>query len=119
MRYFDRLIHSLFRFSSPQTVSLEEGREARLKVVRLQGSFRKVRVFWNVSSGAFPDIYPANGTLAFPNVSSRNFFTVSHIQVFSRKKHSFAKDLLCFQRLLISVSLYYYLNLIIIQIVNF
>ena len=59
----------IFRFSSGQSVLIEEGREVRLTVVRLQGSFREVHVSWNVSVDAFPDISPANGTLTFHNVS--------------------------------------------------
>lgn len=40
-----------------------------LTVARLQGRFRQVHVQWNLSVGAFPDVYPANGTLTFDDVS--------------------------------------------------
>lgn len=60
----------VFRFSPPHSVLLEEGREVSLAVVRSQGSFREVHVSWNVSGDAFPDVYPANGTLTFYDVSS-------------------------------------------------
>lgn len=60
----------VFRFSPPHSVLLEEGHEVSLAVVRSQGSFREVHVSWNVSVDAFPDVYPANGTLTFYDVSS-------------------------------------------------
>lgn len=57
------------RFSSTRMVLIEEGHEAHLTVVRRQGSFHEVHVSWNISSGAFPDVYPPNGTLTFRDVS--------------------------------------------------
>jgi hypothetical protein len=65
-------MYFIFRFSSPQTVLIKEGNEVHLTVVRLQGSFREVRVSWNISADAFPDISPANGTLTFYDVSIGN-----------------------------------------------
>lgn len=58
-----------FRFLGPSILTLEEGRDVHLTVVRLQGSFREVHVKWNLSVGAFPDVSPANGTITFDNVS--------------------------------------------------
>lgn len=48
---------------------VEEGGAVRLTVTRLQGSLGEVHVSWNITTDAYPDIYPVNGTITFDNVS--------------------------------------------------
>ena len=50
-------------------MAIKEGDEVVLTVARSQGRFREVHIHWNLSVGAFPDVYPANGTLTFDDVS--------------------------------------------------